>query len=48
MKATIMQRLLTLRETHIMAPEDATFMNWAETYMLSMHSSDAHSGFKFG
>ena len=49
MKATIMQRVLTLREAHTMTPEEARFMNWSETYMLSMHSSElSHSDFKFG
>jgi len=49
MKATILQSVLTLREAHTMTPEVATFMNWSETYMLSMHSSElGHSDFKFG
>ena len=40
MKATIMRRILTLREAHTMTPGEATFMNWSEIYMLSMHSSE--------
>ena len=41
-----MKWLSTLRETHETTPEDATFMNWAETYMLSMHSSELGQWFR--
>jgi hypothetical protein len=46
MKATILQNVLSYREAlqaHTITPEDTIFLNWCETYMLSMHSPKTRS-----